>query len=126
MACLLQFTINVLKSPLSTSVPLCNSCRVLFVSVDIHVCLCRQQHPNCDIANGQSAVSTFVLLTSLLIHPHKQKPKGVRYGNSSSSISATIQNYTHVHVTVFLTMADTITSQKFAAPPESPCIVSQQ
>jgi hypothetical protein len=52
MTNLLQFTINVRKShcqPQCTLQLVCED-RVLFVSVDLHVSLCRQQHPECERA----------------------------------------------------------------------------
>ena len=46
--------------------------RVLFVWVDLHVSLCSQQHPKCDIASNSSRVSTFLLQTSLFNETNKQ------------------------------------------------------
>ena len=47
--------------------------RVLFVRGALHVSLCSQQHPKCDIASNSSGASNFIPLTSLFIQPHKKK-----------------------------------------------------
>jgi len=75
-------------------------------------------------SSNSSAVSTFVLLTPLFIQPNKQKPNGFRSGDSNSSFSVTIHNYTHVHMTFFLRIMDSSTSQNIDLSPESLCIVS--
>jgi hypothetical protein len=113
MTNLLHFTINVRKSHRQPQYILQLVCedRVLFVSVDLHVSLCRQQHPKCE-----RAIRLCIHLSFVKFAPHPTKKKiyiynGVRSVYSNSSISANIQNYTHVHMNFFLTMTDTITSQ---------------
>jgi hypothetical protein len=50
MTSLLQFTINIWKSHCRSQCTLQLACedRMLFVWVDLHVSLCRQQHPKCE------------------------------------------------------------------------------
>jgi hypothetical protein len=43
--------------------------------------------------------------------PHKQKSNTVTSGDSNGSISVTIENQTHVDMSISLTTIDTITSQ---------------
>ena len=59
-------------------------------------------------ARTSSGVSTFVLLTSLFIQLHKPKSNAVCSGDSNSSISVTVHNYTHVHVKLFLSVTNII------------------
>jgi len=71
------------------------------------------------------AVSTFLLLTSLFIQPHKQNPNGVRSGDSNSSISVTIHNYTHVHMTFFCSQWPILPPPKISNfTPESSCMLN--
>ena len=72
----LKFTTNGRKShrkPQSTSQLVCEN-RVLFVWVDLHLSLCRHQHPKCVLAIRLLYTPSSFLCTSLFIQPHKQKP----------------------------------------------------
>ena len=121
-----QFTINFRKShrqPQRTFQLVCEY-RVLFVSVDIHVCLCWPAASKVRASNS-SAVSTFHLQTSLFIQLHKQK---------SRIISSTDYNELHLgdlseldtysSCFFFLTMTDSTISHPgiLTFPLESPCI----
>ena len=102
---LLHFTINIRKShhqPQCTFQLVCQD-RVLFVWVDRHVSLCRQQHPKCDRATSVYPpflffLSFFFLFSSLFIQPDKQTLNGVISGDSKSSISVTNQPLTQLHI----------------------------
>ena len=89
MTDLLQFTINVGKSrrQLQWNLWFVFEDRVMFIWVVLHVSLCGQQHPKCDIASNLSGVSTFLLQTSLFNQTDKQKSSAVMSGDSDSSLS---------------------------------------
>ena len=109
---LLEFTLNVRKShrQLNLTLQLVYEDRVLFVSVDLHVSLCWQQHTKCERAIRLVYPPLIRKLRPL--HPTPQlKSNGVGSGDSNSCIWVTIQNYTHVCIQLFLTMTDIITAQ---------------
>ena len=86
------------RPPHCTSQLVCED-RVLFVWVDLHFSYAGSSMQN---ASSSSAnVSTYLLLTSRFVQPHKQKPNAVMSENSNCSISTTIQGYTHVHMNDF-------------------------
>jgi hypothetical protein len=95
----------------------CNS----FVSVDLHVSLYGQQHPNCERAI-RLLHPTFLLQTLFSIQLHKQESNGITSGDPNSSIWRSKQLYlgnlseihTCPHKLFFLTITVTITSQNIA------------
>jgi len=98
---LLHFTINIRKShrqPQCTLQLVCED-RVLFVTVDLHVYLCRrQQHPKCQRAIRLVCPLFFFFKASLFIQPDKQTLNGVISGDSKRSISVTNQTLTQLHI----------------------------
>jgi len=62
-------------------------------------------------ASSSPRVSTFLLYTSLLVQPQKPKFKGVRPGDSNTSLGYHSELYVRSHNFLFLTMTDNITSQ---------------
>ena len=93
MTKLLQFTRNIRKSHRQPQCILQLVCDDggFFVSVDLHVSLCWQQHAKCEPAI-RLVYPTFLLHTSLFIQPHKQKCDGFMFAVSSSCISLSLHN----------------------------------
>jgi hypothetical protein len=54
--------------------------RVLFARVDLHVSVCRQEHPECERAIRLVHLPFFCTL-HFFIQAHKQKSNGVRSGD---------------------------------------------
>ena len=76
-------------------------------------------------ATNSSLVFTFSLQTSLFIHPHRRKSKGVRFGDANFK-----QLYLHTHWKLDTCLYELIYSEKsvlpppkiFTIPPETPCV----
>jgi hypothetical protein len=105
MTNLFQFTINFRKSHRQPQCTLQLACegRMLLVWVDLHVSLWAAAS-KMRVSNS-SHISTFLLQYLILIRPHQKKNGGERHEHclrdSNSSISVTIQNWTHVHINFF-------------------------
>ena len=89
MTGLLQFIVNVRKTD-SNLIALCNS------RTEVAGCaselLLTFLHVGSSTKYSSSEQLTFLLSTSPVIQPYKQKSNEVRSGDSNSSISVTIQN----------------------------------
>jgi len=99
---LLQFTLNVLKfhrQPQCT-LQLVGEDHLLFVWIKLHVTLCRQQDPNCELQFA--SCSQYLLPFSFFTETHKEKFNGFRSVDTNNCISVTIQNETLIHVNLFL------------------------
>ena len=96
----------------SAKMALCLSC------VELHVPLCWQQRPKSERAIRLVYPPVF-LLTSFFIQVQIEKSDGFRSGVWNSSISVTIDNWTHVVATnvFYLEITDTVTYQNIDFSP---------
>jgi hypothetical protein len=87
--------------------------RLLFVSVDFHFSLCKQQHSKCEWTIRLVCPPSFRKLPNSSNPPPKKKNlNGVKTGHSNIFISVTNQNYIHIHMNIFSRNDWYVTSQR--------------
>jgi hypothetical protein len=79
--------------------------RVFFIKVDVHICLCGQQHPKCQRSIRVLYQTFFFTLRSSSNNTNKT------ITDSNSCLSVNIRHYTQVYMHFFLTVTDSFTSQ---------------
>ena len=119
MTNLLQFTIV----PSTSISKLVWEDRVLFVWADPRAVLWGQQHPQ-----QQFVWCVHLSLVNFALHPAPQTKiyNAIRYGDSNSCISVTIQNQPYLHTNYFSKRPILYPPKILTFPPVTPCIIKER